>query len=144
MRPTRKTRSRRTGEGATEFLNIDLDIRSRRSLAPLVAAWPRAQRPLRLDGRPHPGWLILSGPGTSKTAEAAARSLLMQVEGLSRAARQSWKAASRRTFDIGVQAGAFPGAFEKVVLGPETLRRIAALGAQVQITIYAPLRGRRA
>lgn len=132
------TRSRRSVEGATEFLNIDLDIRSRRSLAPLVAAWPRAQRPLRLDGRPNPHWLILSGPGTLKSAEAAARRLLKQVEGLSQAARQSWKAASRRTFDIGVQAGALPSAFEEVVLAPETMRRIAALGAQLQITIYAP------
>src|SRR5258708_22045894 len=114
------TRSQRAAEQSAEFLNIDLDIRSRRSLAPLVAAWPRAQRPVRLDGRPNPHWLILSGPGTSKSAEAAARGLLKQVEGLSRAARRSWKAASRRTFDIGVQAGVLPSAFEEIVLQSET------------------------
>ncbi len=139
MQPMPTTRSRRSVERAAEFLNIDLDVRSRGSLAALVAAWPRAQRPLRLDGRPDPHWLILSGPGTSKSADAVARVLLKQVEALSQAARQSWKAASKRTFDIGVQAGVLPRAFEEVVLQPETMRRIAAIGAQLQITIYAPL-----
>jgi len=131
-----KSSRRNSVDGATEFLNIDLDIRSRRSLGPLAAAWPRAQRPLRLDGRPNPHWLILSGPGTSNSAEAVARALLKQVEGLPRAARQSWNLASRRTFDIGVQAGMHPSAFEEV-LQPETVRRIASIGAQVQITVYA-------
>jgi hypothetical protein len=140
MRPVPSTGSRHPVDGATEFLNIDLDIRSPRSLAPLAAAWPHAQRPLRLDGRPNPHWLILSGPGTSKSAEAVARGLLKKVERLSRAARQSWKVASRRRFDIGVQAGVLPSAFQEVVLHPDTRRRIAAVGAQLQITIYAPLR----
>ena len=140
MRPVRNTRSERSAEGAAEFLIIDLDIRSRRSLAPLAAAWPRAQRPLRLDGRPNPYWLILSGPGTSKSAEAAARGLLKQVEGLSPSARRSWKVASRRTFDIGVQAGDLPSVFEEIVLQAETLQRIADIGASLQITVYSPLR----
>lgn len=139
MRSAPGKRSRRSVQGATEFLNIDLDVRSRRSLAPLAAAWPHAQRPLRLDGRADPHWLILSGPGTSNSAETVARGLLRQVERLSRTARQSWKVASRRTFDVGVQAGAHPSAFEEVVLQPATMQRIAAIGAQVQITIYAPL-----
>ena len=41
-----------------QFLNIDLDVRSRRSLAPLVAVWPWAYQPLIAEGRPHPRWLI--------------------------------------------------------------------------------------
>lgn len=40
-------------------------------------------------------------------------------------------------FDIGVQAGG-PGsrAFEEVRLTADTLRRIAAAGAQIQVTVY--------
>ena len=125
------------GAAIIEFLNIDLDVRSRHSLAPLATAWPRAQRPLRLDGRPHPHWLILSGPGLVERAEAAARFLLKQVEDLKGAARRSWNLASSRTFDIGIQAGTHPGVFEQV-LHPKTMSRIASIGGRLKITIYAP------
>jgi hypothetical protein len=140
MSAARNTRSEGSDEGAAQFLNIDLDVRSRRSLAPLAAAWPRAQRPLRRDGRPNPHWLILSGPGTPQSAERVARGLLDQVEALSPAAKRSWKAAFRRVFDIGVQAGVQTRTFEEIVLKTETLRRLAAVGASVQITLYPPLR----
>jgi hypothetical protein len=39
-----------------------------------------------------------------------------------------------------VQAGQLPSAFEGIVLQAATLRRIAAIGATLQITIYPPLR----
>lgn len=50
-----------------QFLNIDLDVRSRSSLAPLVAVWPWAYQPLIAEGRPHPRWLILNPRGSSET-----------------------------------------------------------------------------
>lgn len=114
------------------FRTIDLDVRSRRSLTPLVSAWPGVYQPLPSDSR----WLILNA-FDSTTAEAAAKELLQHISRLRGAARQCWKQAHRRMFDIGVQAGG-PGsrAFEEVRLTADTLRRIAAAGAQIQVTVY--------
>ena len=119
------------------FLNIDLDVRSRRSLAPLVAAWPSSYQPLMEQERRDSRWLILNPRSVRKlSAEAAAKQLLRDVEKLSGAARRCWMQAHRRTFDIGVQAGGPGRAFEDVRLSPETLGRIAAAGASIQVTVY--------
>jgi hypothetical protein len=118
------------------FLTIDLDVRSRRSLSPLMVAWPWAQR---VDtGRSTSHMLILRPRDDSKTAEAAARVLLGHVETLSPLARRCWDNASKRTFDIGVQAGMARRSFEEVRFTPETLSRIAAIGARLQVTVYPP------
>jgi hypothetical protein len=121
------------------FLAIDLDVRSRRSLAPLVAAWPESYQPLTgKNGRPDSHWLILNA-GLAETAEAAAKELLKHIRALRGDARRCWNHAHRRVFDIGVRAGG-PGrrAFEQVRLTAETLGYIAAAGAQVQVTVYPP------
>jgi hypothetical protein len=123
---------------AAQLLNIDLDVRSRRSLAPLVTAWPWAYQPLATGGppSPNPRWLLLNARGAGKTAEAIAEHLLLHIEQLRGDARQCWKNAHRRVFDIGVQAGGPGRAYEDVRLTAETLRRIAAADAQIQLTIY--------
>jgi hypothetical protein len=121
-----------------QFLNIDLDVRSRRSLAPLVTAWPWAYQPMTAGGppSPNPRWILINAPERGKTAEALAKHLLRHIEQLRGEARQSWKSAYRRVFDIGVQAGGPGRAFEDVTLTADTLKRIAAVGAAVQITVY--------
>jgi hypothetical protein len=120
-------------------MNIDLDVRSRRSLAPLVAAWPWSYQPLIAEGRPDPRWLILNPRGVGKhTAEAAAKDLLQHIESLRGSARACWKQARRRTFDIGVQAGGRGRAFDEVRLTADTLKRVAAAGAHIQVTVYPP------
>lgn len=114
------------------FLTIDLDVRSRRSLAPLMAAWPSQQSYQPISD---PRWLILHAL-PSKTAEADAKKLLDRIGRLRGAARLAWKHAHRRTFDIGVRSGGAGRAFEEVRLTAETLGRIGAVGAQVQVTVY--------
>jgi hypothetical protein len=91
-----------------------------------------------MKGRPDAHWVILNA-GFVKTAEVAAKELLRHIRALRGDARTCWKHAHRRVFDIGVQAGG-PGrrAFEEVRLTVETLRYIAAAGAQVQVTVYPP------
>jgi len=119
------------------FRNIDLDVRSRRSLDPLlIACGEWARRPLPDDAR----WLILNARGSAKTAEGVAKRLLRLIEGLNGEARRCWREAGRRVFDIGIQAGGPERrAFEEVRLTPDTLRRIASVGAEVQITVYPAL-----
>jgi len=124
------------------FLNIDLDVRSRRSLAPLVAAWSRSYQAPAAENRHDPHWLILNahsvGPrGVTYDAEKVAKELLKHVRGLRGEARHCWNHARLRVFDIGVQAGG-PGtkSFEGVQITAETLRQIARVGAQVKVTVY--------
>jgi hypothetical protein len=121
----------------SEFLNVDLDIRSRRSLAPLVAAWPWVQTP-GLDAGRVPRWVVASPRIVPKDADAAIRHLVTLVDALPKAARRSWKEASSRTFDIGIQAGLEPRSFEEVKLREGTLKDITRLSARLLVTVYAP------
>ena len=121
---------------AAQFLNIDLDVRSRHSLAVLAVAWPWAYQPLVAQGRSNPRWLILNASLVAKSAETVARRLLQHIAELRGDARRCWRQAHRRVFDIGVQAGGPGRPFEEVRFTADTLRRIAASGAQIQITVY--------
>lgn len=113
-----------------QFLTIDLDVRSRRSLGALLSAWPEAYRPLN-DSR----WLIRNA-FDAKNAETAAKNLLGDIAKLKGKALASWKQAHRCTFDIGVQAGGPGRAFEEVRLSADTLRHIASVGGRIQVTVY--------
>ena len=119
-----------------QFLNIDLDVRSRRSLTALVEAWPWSYQPLITEGRPNPRWLILNPRRVVVTAEAAAKELIRHIQRLRGDARICWTHADRRMFDIGVQAGGPGRAFEEVRLTAETLRHIADAGGEIQVTVY--------
>src|SRR5262249_2360039 len=136
-----KRRSRESLTPVSEYRAVDLHVRSRRSLAPLLKAWPDSQTPGRI-GTDAPRWMVLNWPPGArtvpKTAEAAVRAFLEAVSRLPVAARRCWTQASSRTFDIGIQAGLAPRSFEEVVLGPRTVEAIARVGGQVQITLYAP------
>jgi hypothetical protein len=117
------------------FLNIDLDVKSRRSLTPLVTAWPLAYLPIKDEGR-EPRWIILNARGSAKTAEGTAKVLLRHIASLRGDALRCWKDAHGRVFDIGIRPGGPGRVFEDVRLTPETLKRIAAVGAQIQVTVY--------
>lgn len=119
-----------------QFLTIDLDVRSRRSLAPLAAAWPWAREPVVTEGGRKPRWLIMNPRRVANSAEAAAKELLEHISVLRGGARQAWNEAHRRVFDVGVQAGGPGRRFEEVRFTSETLERIGSAGAQVQITVY--------
>jgi len=136
---TRRSRVKkaRALTASTEFLNVDLEIRSRRSLAPIVQAWPWVQTP-GLNAGKAPRWVVGSPPRDPRNADAAIRHLAALVDALPNAARRCWNEASSRTLDIGIQAGLEPRSFEDVLLRPSTLKEIARLSARVLVTVYAP------
>lgn len=120
-----------------EFLNVDLDVRSRRSLAALRDAWPWAQTPGFAAGRV-PRRVLVSPRGMPKSAEGAIRELIRLVEALPRGARRCWNEASSRVFDIGVQAGLQPRSFEEARVSEKTLRSLTRLKGSIQFTLYPP------
>lgn len=133
----RRRKTKRPQFEPARFLNIDLDVRSRRSLVPLIAAWPWSYQPLVAEGRANTRWLIVNPQGHRlRSAEAAAKELLERIESLRGDARRCWQQAHRRAFDIGVQAPGSGRPLEEVRLTAETLRRIGAAGATVQLTVY--------
>ena len=135
----RRPKAERPQFEPAKFLNIDLDVRSRRSLAPLIAVWPWSYQPLATQERANTRWMIVNPQRLRlKDAEAAAKDLLDHIEGLGGEARRCWKQAHRRIFDIGLQGPASGRPFEGVRLTAETLRRIAAAGGQIQVTVYPP------
>jgi len=83
------------------FLTIDLEVRSRRSLASLVTAWPRAYEPQTgKDGGPDSRWLIMNASILPRdTAETAAKKLLSDIAKLKGNALTSWKQAHQRTLE---------------------------------------------
>jgi hypothetical protein len=119
-----------------QFLNIDVDIRSRHSLTALVAASPWSHQPRTAANEPDPHWVILNAPGVTTTAESTARRLLGHIRGLRGEAKRCWRRARYRVFDVGVQAGDAGRVFEEVRLAPATLRGIAEVGADVKVTVY--------
>jgi hypothetical protein len=138
---SRSSRAKKSGvlTANAEFLNVDLDIRSRRSLAPLVDAgqWPWVQTP-GLDAGRVPRWVVASPRIVPRNTDTAIRHLVALVDALPKAARRCWKEASSRTFDIGIQAGLGPRSFEEVTLQERTLKDVARLSARVLVTVYAP------
>jgi hypothetical protein len=116
------------------FINIDLEVRSRRSLAPLLAEWPWAQTPTR-KGTEAPRFLTFSDRSNSRTADRTVLALVDLVEALPRRARRSWDQATSRTFDIGMQASDGPRSLA-IPLGPQAVQAIARVSGRINVTVY--------
>jgi hypothetical protein len=123
----------------SSFLNVDLDVEAPFDLALLVEALGN-----RVSN-------LYTGPGTAgfethlelsgdlvapASADAAIRGFMTLLAALPSPARKLWDDATRREFNIGIQAGTTPHAFE-VALDAATVADVARLGARIGITVYA-------
>lgn len=122
---------------ATHFLNVDLDIYSKRDLQPLVTALGAKVIVLHAgrDRRTHRAHLELARP--TKTADSTIRGFCALIEALPPVARDLWNAAKVRDFNIGVQTEMQPFSTQ-FALAPETLTATCGLGARIVFTVYAP------
>jgi hypothetical protein len=122
------------------FLNVDLVIESASPLQELIEALrddTLAQFHGEIDGR----WRAVLGGRLffPSGPEEVIQALIQAIVRLPENARRLWDEASRRTFDIGIQGGHDRRPLEAQV-GTETLGTLAALGAGIQMTVYAPER----
>jgi hypothetical protein len=129
-------RDRKMTTFPAEFLNVDLDIKSKVGLGMLVEAWD-SQALLRLDkmGRRH--WLRMMLSRGPESPTEAIRRFAKLVRELPTRARAVWTQATTE-FDIGIQAG-FDHHSGEWVLEPEVLQTAADLGARLRFTVYSPL-----
>lgn len=122
-----------------EFLNVDLELESRRKLDPLIEAFGGRVMVLHKDLRRGYHYAIFEVSAQSRGPNATIRAFVKLVERLPAEARALWNAARRRDFDIGIDIG--KGRHVPVVaLSPDTVRSASGVGASILVTCYPPLR----
>ncbi|MBI1918091.1 MAG: hypothetical protein HYS12_25650 [Planctomycetes bacterium] len=119
------------------YLNVDLDLESRVSLAPIVEAFGEDVVVLHQSACREffTASFEAAGSGCSGDAEGAINDLCLLVENLPDDARRLWDECCTRVFDIGYESGDSPRSFRSI-LHPETVMRVAAVGAAIMVTIY--------
>jgi hypothetical protein len=121
----------------THFLNVDLDLYSKRDLQPLVTALGRKVITLHIGRIRRTYCAHLELAKVTKTADSTVRAFCALIEALPRTRRGLWNAAKVRDFNIGVQAAAQPFSCE-FALAAETAKAAHELGARIVFTVYAP------
>ncbi|MGB1012899.1 MAG: hypothetical protein ACPG4T_02110 [Nannocystaceae bacterium] len=122
----------------TTFLNVDLDLRAPFPLAEFVAHWGDDVFLLH-HGPALEGWSahFEVADEYAEDAETTIRAFVKLIRELPPELKKRWETLSDRVFDIGIQAGATPNAWQ-AQLSHETLTEVAAIQARLGITIYAP------
>jgi hypothetical protein len=123
----------------TCFLNVDLNVLSRRRLDPLATALERRGVFVHYVGPErsrHGAHFSLTGIAGVSSADTLTRTLARHITALRPAVRALWDNAVPRTIDIGIQAGVRPPSYE-VCIASQTIVLVAALGARVVMTTYS-------
>ena len=118
-----------------EFANVDLDLRVRGDLSPVIAALGERVLVIHQDKSRGRHWVRLSLIQQPGSPEYAIRKLAVLLAGLPPSARRTL-AKAKKEFDIGIEGGNDPASAEWV-LSPDVIAAVAALGAQVRITVYS-------
>jgi len=121
---------------ATEFLNVDLDLRARSGLKKLVQSLEPSAYVLRQT--PREASLELNWkPGL--TLEKTIVGLVKLVQSLPPEASTIWNECLGRSFNIGIQAGREPHSRE-FSISRKAVSLLAEVGAEIVLTVYAPLK----
>lgn len=123
----------------SEFLNVDLEVKSRTDTAPLVRAFGKSVMCLYVDRirRRHLLRLMLSPSARQpKSPTNAILGFVRLVEALPPIARRIWSQATKE-FDIGFQGGVHPSSAEWVV-SDKAVQAAARCGAHIRFTLYSP------
>lgn len=121
---------------ATHYLNVDLEIYSKRDLQPLVKCFGRKVCALYI-GREYGKFCVkLEVAKNVRTADAAIRAFCGLIEDLPKPERALWNSAAVRSFSIGIQAGTHPNPYD-FTIRPKTVEAVSRVGAQIVLTVYA-------
>lgn len=125
----------------TAFLNVDLVVRSGRSLAALLTAWDAEVVVLhqRRLGTFHEATMELMSQRASRTVVGCLRAFTRLVRRTSGDPREAWDSATSRRFDVGVQAGHARESMNLAIPSP-LLRAVVDVGGELVFTVYPPER----
>ena len=121
----------------TTFLNVDLDISSQEDLAPLAAALRRRLFPLHVGRIRRKYWARFELRTQPSNPDVAIRRLVAAIESLPAGHRATWKRATTRDFNIGIQAAETP-AHSEFSVAPAAVRMVGRVGGRIVITVYSP------
>ena len=123
-----------------QFLNVDLEVRSKTDLIPLREAFGELVIEM-FCGEVEPGRYLLSVElasmhiAHSAGADATAAALCDLVENLNEPGCRAWKVADDRVFDVGFDA-VVDSQVGQALFSSRTLARIANLDARVALSLY--------
>lgn len=118
-----------------QFLNVDLEIESKQDMAQLVSDLGKSAMVLHYDKDETRQLARIEANIDVTSPDSAINHLCELIESCSRNALKQWLSCTRRTFDIGFQSGKNPKCFNQA-LHADTLLRISAIGAGIEITLY--------
>lgn len=118
-----------------QFLNVDLEIESKQDIAQLVSDLSKSAMVLHYDKDETRQLARIEANIDVTSPDSAINHLCELIESCSRNALKQWLSCTRRTFDIGFQSGQNPKCFNQA-LHADTLLRISAIGAGIEITLY--------
>jgi len=131
----REVSQRKAGPAAV-YLKVDLEIRSRSDLTPLVDALRRRLLVLHAGCVERTFFASFETPGGSDPPDVAIRLLAAALRRLPPSLQKLWREARDRVFDIGVERG--PGtAALSLPLRQDTIKIIAMLNARLALTFYS-------
>jgi hypothetical protein len=121
----------------THFANVDLDIHSRSSLEPLVAAMSDKVMVLYVGRVKRHYEAHLELHRITQTADATIRGFCSIIRQLPKAQRKLWDNATIREFNVGIRAQMRPFTFE-ITIAEGTVREASQVNARIGVTVYAP------
>jgi hypothetical protein len=119
----------------TTFLNVDLDISSREDLAPLAAALGPRLTVLHVGRIRRKYWARFELRTQPRSPDMALRRLVAAIERLPVQQRASWKRATTRDFNIGIQAAQEPR-HKEFSVARTTALMVGRVGGRIVVTIY--------
>jgi hypothetical protein len=120
----------------TTFLNVDLDMSSLEDLGPLAEALRPAVHALHIGRVRRRYWARFELVGQPRTPDTAIRRLVAAVQRLPARQRTRWNQATRRDFNIGIQAAEQPHASE-FPIEPATVAMVTRVHGRIVVTVYA-------
>jgi hypothetical protein len=127
-----------------EFLNVDLELESNVSLEIIASEFGDKVHILHNGPIQDIPYLLAVEvyAGDDHDPESIIEAFCDLIEDLPAKAKASWRKCTARRFDIGIESGTgVAKRFGALCLSmtPETLKRVAALSAEVVITVYPPM-----
>ena len=125
---------------AADYINVDLEVRSRTNLQPLADALSRPLFCLHVGGSKGDFLATFeNGAGAARTgtADLAIVRLVRAVDSLSPEMKRHWTKARDRVFDIGLAKASGSKPFQ-LSLTPATVAAVVRLKARIALTFYPP------
>ncbi|MBQ4851678.1 hypothetical protein [Pseudoalteromonas sp. MMG012] len=118
-----------------QFLNVDLELESKHDISALVSDLKKDAVILHYDKDEYRQLARIEANADVISPDKAINHLCELIESCTKAGLKQWLSCTKRTFDIGFNSGASPKCYSQA-LHADTLLRISAIGAGIEITLY--------